>query len=116
MNKMYTRIALAALILMVSPVSLGTDVAQAQSQERRCVTTSRIRHTSRSSDGTFIDFHMLGRRTYRNTLRSRCPGLRHHAFRYRSRSGQLCRGETIRVLRTGAVCVLGSFTDITPPR
>jgi len=116
MNKLCTRIALAALLLLGSCVSLAAEDAQAQSSERRCVRTAQIRNTTRARDGTFIDFHMTGRRVYRNTLRIRCPGLRHSGFRYRSRTGQLCRGDMIRVIRTGTTCVLGSFEDITPPR
>jgi hypothetical protein len=116
MNKLYARIALAAWFVMGSCVSLGTDVAQAQSSETRCVRTNQIRHTTRSSDGTFIDFHMTGRTVYRNTLRIRCPGLRNSTFRYRSRTGRLCRGDMIRVVRNGSTCVLGSFVNITPAR
>lgn len=81
-----------------------------------CVQTSRIRNTVVHDDYT-IDFVMNGGDVYRNTLPARCPGLGfEEKFAYRVSTGQLCRIDTITVLRPGAgqgpTCGLGQFVPV----
>ena len=84
-----------------------------------CVRSSQIRSTNVIDDRT-IDFKMIGGKTYRNTLPSRCPGLGfEESFSYRTSVNQLCNVDIIRVLRSiggqidqGAACGLGKFQEI----
>lgn len=100
------------LVVVVLLVCTCT-VASAQPSETRCVHTNRIDQIKRARDGTFIDFQMRGGVTYRNTLRNKCPGLSTSGIGYKTRgTATLCRGETVRVLKTGGVCILGPFVEI----
>ncbi len=53
---------------------------------------------------------------WRNTLRNSCPDLMFHGFSYVLRGpNEICENmQTIRVIRTGQVCMLGSFARLTP--
>ena len=86
----------------------------------RCIQTNRIRSTQIIDDQT-IDFRMSNGTVFRNTLPSRCPGLRAgDAFSYRTSQAQLCNVDIIRVLNTGggprfgASCGLGMFVPVKP--
>jgi|SRR5215469_2315109 len=87
-----------------------------QPAETRCIQTRQISNTKRSSDETFLDFHMRSGIVYRNTLRQRCPGLSAYGIGYRTHgSSELCKGSIVRVARTGSSCVLGSFVEVSNP-
>lgn len=84
-----------------------------------CLSASRIRSSRVRGDGV-IDFETTGGDTYRNFLRSSCPGLRRNdAIMYEVRGSQLCRGEIVYEvdnyggrLDRGPACGLGEFTPI----
>lgn len=77
-----------------------------------CISTFQLR-TYRPIDSRTIDFEMTGNRSYRNELPFSCPDLNFGTtIRHGSRSGQLCRGDSITVVRPGLRgpgCQLGSF-------
>ena len=85
----------------------------------RCVRLRSIQST-KVIDNKTIDFKMNGRKTYRNTLDGKCPGLKsEERFSYRTSVGELCNVDIIRVLhnygsglQTGAACGLGKFQQI----
>ena len=83
-----------------------------------CINTSRIRNTRIVDDSTIL-FYMSGGKAYINRLPRRCSGLRMAGgFGYETSTRQLCRVDTITVLRTGgggmgAACGLGVFKPIT---
>ena len=84
-----------------------------------CVITRNIRETRVRDDST-IDFYMLNRKVYRNTLPVSCPRLGfEERFAYRTSIGQLCSVDTITVLSTapagipGPTCGLGEFVPVT---
>ena len=85
----------------------------------RCLPTSRILNT-RVQGSQVIDFIALGGKTWRNTLRSACPGLGfEERFSYETSIGQLCHTDTIQVLRSGGAgiipgvrCQLGDFVPV----
>jgi hypothetical protein len=76
-----------------------------------CLWTYQIDHTSVPDENTIV-FHMIGGKTWVNKLAGPCPGLKFHGFTYVVRgSGEICGNQqSIRVLQTGAVCLLGPFT------
>ena len=86
---------------------------------QRCLPTSRIQNT-RVQGSQVIDFLALGGETWRTTLRAPCPGLAfEERFSYETSIGQLCRTDTIQVLRAGGTglvpgvrCQLGDFVPV----
>jgi hypothetical protein len=76
-----------------------------------CLWTNRIDHTS-VKDARTIIFYMKNGKAWKNTLWSRCPGLLFSGFAYVTRDGRICSNmQSIYVLKTGGVCVLGNFTS-----
>ena len=82
-----------------------------------CIQTNGIDHTSVPDSRTIL-FHMKDGRVLKNALRNACPELRFNGFEYdASPSGQICGNlQSIRVIRTGAVCLLGPFTPVKPAK
>jgi hypothetical protein len=100
-------LAIFALMLCTNTVAFG------EPSETRCIRTQQISEIKRAKDGTFIDFRMSGGKTYRSTLVRKCPGIISSGIGYQTRgTATLCKGETVRVLKTGAVCVLGPFVEV----
>ena len=85
----------------------------------RCVNLSQIRST-KVIDNSTIDFHMTGKKIYRNSLPQSCPGLKSEdRFSYRTSISQLCSVDFVRVLHDqggqlieGAGCGLGKFQPV----
>ncbi|MEO8723999.1 MAG: hypothetical protein ABI395_10865 [Sphingobium sp.] len=104
----------------------GSTVAGARSEKPdnlvaegapvNCIQPSRIT-SSRVRDDKTIDFEMLGRETYRNTLPYSCPGLGfEQRFSYKLSTNDLCSVDIVTVLYStggglsqGASCGLGKF-------
>jgi hypothetical protein len=93
---------------------LATVVGEPQS----CVQLAQIRETKVRDDWT-IDFIAGGDRVWRNTLTSRCPGLRsQNGFTYETALSQLCSTDIVYVLETagglhrGPACGLGQFVPV----
>ena len=68
-------------------------------------------------DAQTIDFRMRDGTVYRNVLQHKCTGLRFNGFVYRVQTDQICDNlQSIRVLQTNDICLLGAFTKLpTPP-
>ena len=100
--------------------SLGlTPIATPTGKPVSCVPLRQIRETRVRDDRT-IDFYMLGKQIYRNTLPNSCPELGfEESFSYRTSISQLCSVDIITVLRRtsgiqpGASCGLGEFQPVT---
>ena len=66
-------------------------------------------------DAKTILFRMKNGTVWRNTLRTSCSGLLFNGFSYTLQTLDICDNlQTIEVLRTGEVCVLGKFTRELP--
>ena len=66
-------------------------------------------------DARTLDFRMKDGTVFRNSLRTRCVGLKFHGFSYVSRDDNICDNmQSIRILGTGEVCVLGAFVKLPP--
>lgn len=84
-----------------------------------CISRSQVRATVVRSDSV-IDFEMYGGKTFRNTLKGRCPGLGwDRAITYETSVDQLCSPQIIYTLtniggvpQRGAGCTLGAFVPV----
>jgi hypothetical protein len=68
--------------------------------------------SAKSDDGKIMKFTMRDGRVLYNRLQGVCPTLRFNGFAWNIRSGaqEVCeRQQSLRVLETGEVCVLGKF-------
>ena len=79
-----------------------------------CLWTTQIDHTKTVDPSTLI-FHMKNGDDWKNTLASPCRGLMLHGFAYVTRDGSICDNmQSIMVLETHEVCLLGAFTRMPP--
>lgn len=80
-----------------------------------CVDTYQIDHTKTPDNRTVI-FFMKDGSAYQSTLAFACPMLRLNGFSYvATPPARICGNlQSIRVLRTGSVCLLGPLVPITP--
>lgn len=110
------RITLGAAIACLA---LGSTTAQsappAEEPAGMCLKTYLIDRTEVRDEQTIV-FHMKGGKAWVNKLISRCPGLRFNGFAYDVRgTEEVCSNrQSIRVLKSGSVCMLGSFTPAEP--
>jgi hypothetical protein len=84
-----------------------------------CISTRDILDTQPQDDGKAILFHMRNGAVWRNDLQGACPDLRFNGFAWTVRNPDetVCEHmQSLRVLRSGQICVLGKFTQIAAPR
>ena len=76
-----------------------------------CLRSMDIERTSVPDSRTIL-FRMKDHTVWKNTLMADCPSLRFNGFIYNaSPDGRICGNlQSIRVIHTGAVCLLGPFT------
>ena len=83
-----------------------------------CISTQDIADTQPQKDGKAIIFKMRNGKVWRNDLLGACPDLRFDGFEWTVRNPDetVCENQqSLRVLRSGEICELGKFTDVTPP-
>ncbi len=126
---------LCGAAIAVGGLALATSTTASAPSERRakqlaayeasgkpvsCIRLTDIRNTN-IIDNRTIDFHVSGKKVYRNTLPHSCPSLvSEDRFSYRTSLSQLCSVDIIRVLHNhggglqeGAGCGLGQFQPMT---
>jgi hypothetical protein len=84
-----------------------------------CLRTQDMLQTQPAKDGASITFNMRDGSVWRNDLHGRCPDLQFDGFVWhiRDAGGTVCEDtQSLRVLRSGQVCVLGKFTQLKPSR
>lgn len=97
-------LVLACAVAAIAPASAGSI----------CLKTYLIDRTT-VVDSKTIDFRMRDGTVYRNVLLSPCRGLNFDGFVYTVRADEICDNlQSIRVLRSGQVCLLGAFTKLPP--
>jgi hypothetical protein len=114
--KLRTVAVIAALFVPVVTPLQAADYSQPQTNV--CLYTYLIDNTETPDESTIV-FHMKDGKSWTNKLPRRCPGLRFHGFSYVVRgNNEICGNlQSIRVLQTGNVCLLGPFTpsETKPP-
>jgi hypothetical protein len=109
-------IALAAALLMATGMSAATaQTATPMPHGNVCLKTYLIDHTKAPNDRTLI-FYMKNGAAYQSMLPSNCPQLSIYGFSYvATPPSDVCGNlQSIRVIRTGSVCLLGPLVQITP--
>jgi hypothetical protein len=94
---------LAAAMLVGGAVSTQTVAAT-------CLQTRDIVN-AHSEDGKTMEFQMRNGQTYINHLQGSCPDLKFNGFAWTVRGiEQVCENmQSLRVLNSGQICVLGKF-------
>ena len=94
-----------SLMLAVAIATIAPAVAAPT-----CLYTYQIDRT-KVVDAQTIDFRMRDGTVYRNVLQHKCTGLTFNGFVYLVQTDQICDNlQSIRVLETNDICVLGAFT------
>ncbi|HEY4076695.1 MAG TPA: hypothetical protein VGM26_07150 [Rhizomicrobium sp.] len=107
----FVSFAIAATIL-----SAAAARAQDPKPPRVCIRVSDIQNSQPANDEKSITFTMRNGDKWRNDLRGRCSGLRFNGFSWVLHSDDICDGqETLRVLQTGSICMIGKFTKLPKP-
>lgn len=95
-----------------------SPAARVVGEPASCIPLSQFRETRVRDDWT-IDFIGAGGKAWRNTLSSRCPGLKaQNAITYKTSLSQLCSTDIVYVLETagglhrGPACNLGPFVPV----
>lgn len=81
-----------------------------------CIRTAWIDHTKAPDDRTIL-FYMKDHKVWMTRLSTVCPELRFNGFIYMpTPPDQICGNlQTIRVIRSGSVCMMGPLEPYTPP-
>jgi len=108
-------IVIAAALAMLGAGIARADPPAPQEHHPVCLWTYQIDHTKTVDPKTII-FTMKNGDVWKNTLEGPCQGLMFNGFLYVTHDGSICENQqSIMVLRTHEVCLLGSFTKILKP-
>ena len=102
-----------ALLVIAAPAT-----AAESGRHRICLRSQDIRDSKSANDEKSITFTMRDGTIWRNDLvGGRCPGLKFEGFSWVLRGNDdICESmQTLRVLTTGATCMLGKFTQLPKP-
>ena len=109
-----------ALFIAAALAGIGAGVARADppapppDHHPVCLWTYMIDHTHTVDPKTVL-FTMKNGDVWKNTLPQACNGLTFNGFEYVTRDGSICDNmQSIMVLRTHEVCMLGAFTREMP--
>jgi len=103
-----------AIVLATALAMLAAGTARAETSAppggHVCLWTYLIDHTQTVDPRTIV-FHMKNGDAWTNRLAVPCRGLMFHGFAYVTRDGSICDNmQSIMVLQTHEVCMLGAFT------
>jgi len=109
-------LAAVSALLAMSPIARAEDPAGAEPKRPVCLDINRIDHTEVLNDHQIL-FYMNGKEIWVNNLTIPCRSLtRQDGFVWKSSVPQYCDNiESIRVIRTGEVCLLGTFSPYQKP-
>ena len=98
---------IAVLILGLQPATANV-----------CINVRNIASSTPNKDGSAITFTMRDGKVWRNDLQGKCPDLRFEGFSWALPIGtDVCeREQSIRVIQSPQICMLGKFTDVTPSK
>jgi hypothetical protein len=111
-------IALAAALLTASSMSAATaQTATPLAHGNVCLKSYLIDHTKTPNDRTIM-FYMKDGSAYQSTLPTLCPQLSFNGFAYvATPPDEICGNlQSIRVVRSGSVCMLGPLVQVAPKR
>ena len=97
--------------------SLFLSVAPAMAAPAICIDTRNISNSEEQDHGKAILFKMRDGTQWRSTLQGACPDLAYNGYSWtiRNPDNTVCENvQSLRVLQSGEVCVLGKFEKIAP--
>jgi len=103
------------LTLVVAAASLAVAAAPALAATT-CIDTRNIKDQTVEGRGTALLFTMKDGTQYRNRLKGICPDLMFNGFVWtiRNPDNTVCDNmETIRVIRSGEICQIGTFEKLS---
>ena len=104
-------------ILAVASLALLPITAPASAASNVCISTRDILDQTVQDKGKAILFKMRDGTQWRNTLKGACPDLVFDGFAWtlRDPNQEVCENmQTLRVLHSGQICMLGKFDKVTP--
>lgn len=110
-------IALAAALAMAGIATATAQTATPMPHGNVCLKTYLIDHTKSPNDRTIV-FYMKDGSAYQSSLPTLCPQLSINGFAYvATPPSDVCGNlQSIRVIRTGSVCMLGPLVQVAPKR
>jgi hypothetical protein len=102
--------------LLAATLLLG--VVPAMADPPICIDTRDITSEKVEGHGVSILYKMRDGTQWRNTLKGPCPDLDFYGYVWtvRNPDNSVCENEnSMRVLQSGEICILGKFTKVTPP-
>jgi hypothetical protein len=93
----------------------GLIAASPAAAQKVCLDNQQV-ESARSDDGKTMIFKMRNGQTYINHMRGSCPGLKYNGFAWELRGiNQICENQqTLRVINSGEICMLGKFDPPLP--
>ena len=111
MRTVFTPALLAAsLFLTVAPAIAAPPI---------CIDTKQIDSSQQENNGKAILFKMRDGTEWRNTLKGACPDLVFNGYSWvvRNPDSTVCENtQSLTVLQSGQICVLGKFEKVAPAR
>ena len=104
---MKTILLAAAALAALSMGAARADTRPADSHPM-CLESYLVDHTKVVNPSTIL-FYMRDGKVWRNDLPAPCPGLNFHGFVLTGQQGEVCAPDSISVLSTREVCMLGRF-------
>lgn len=115
--KSLTVMSLAIVIgaTTIIPGSFASAQTTSPPVTKSCIRSIDLDRTSTPNDKTIL-FHMKSGQVWRSDLTSSCPMLSVNGFVYSPvPADDICgRLQSIKVLRTGSVCILGPLMEVVP--
>lgn len=107
----------AALTIAAGTTAATAQTATSMPHGNVCLKSYLIDHTKTPNDRTIL-FYMKDGSVYQSSLPTVCPQLSFNGFAYVATPPEdICGNlQSIRVVRTGSVCMLGALVQITPKR
>jgi hypothetical protein len=105
-----------APLAAATAVPAAAQPAPSQPPAQKICLNNQDVQSAQSTDGKTMVFKMRNGTTYINHLRGSCPGLKFNGFAWELRGiNDICENQqTLRVLRSGEVCMLGKFDPPLP--
>ena len=109
------RFSYALMATLAIATTLPAAAQPAPPAQKICLNNQDVLSTT-STDGKTMVFKMRNGTTYINHLQGPCPGLRFNGFAWELRGiNDICENQqSLRVLRSGEVCMLGKFDPPLP--
>jgi hypothetical protein len=113
MRTVFTPAVSAATLFLTSFLA----AAPAMAAPNMCIDTRDIVSSEAKDGGAALLFKMKNGTQWLNTLQGKCPDLIFNGYVWtiRNPDNTVCeREESLRVLQSGQICVLGKFTKVAP--